>query len=278
MKAISIDFDGVIVVNEYPRIGSTLKGAKDSINELYNTHYIIINTCRSGEAADEAKQFLIDNGINFHAFNENLPHLIKKYNTDTRKISADIYIDDKNIGGFRGWKRTMKAIKKRPVIFTITGESGSGKTTLAKEVEGEFGVKVIQSYTDRPPRYDGEKGHTFLTSAQFDDIEKKGMIAYTKFGGYRYCCLHEDVYPKNIYIIDEDGLRMLKDNHSDKYNIITIRLLCNEKERIDRVGEERVSRDNGRFNMPPSDFEFTLFTDTLDVRSRRELINFIGLL
>ena len=47
---IAIDFDGTIVEEGYPNIGAMRKGAYKYIRKLVNEgHFIIINTCRSGE-------------------------------------------------------------------------------------------------------------------------------------------------------------------------------------------------------------------------------------
>ena len=48
-------------------------------------------------------------------------------------------------------------------IFLIVGCSGSGKTTITEQLEQKYGLKAIQSYTTRQPRYDGETGHIFVS-------------------------------------------------------------------------------------------------------------------
>ena len=40
-------------------------------------------------------------------------------------------------------------------IFLIVGCSGSGKTTITEQLEQKYGLKSIQSYTTRKPRYEG---------------------------------------------------------------------------------------------------------------------------
>lgn len=107
---ISIDFDGVIVEDKYPNIGKIKEGAKEVINELYQNNLLILNTCRTNHHLQEAKSFLIHNNIPFHHINENAPTLIAKYGGDTRKISADVYIDDKNLGGFPGWEKVKEIL------------------------------------------------------------------------------------------------------------------------------------------------------------------------
>ena len=97
---LSIDFDGTIVENSYPEIGELKLNAKEVITRLYNEgHFILINTCRSGIYEGDCYKFLQENNIPYHYINSNLPSQIELYKQDCRKISADIYIDDKNLMG-----------------------------------------------------------------------------------------------------------------------------------------------------------------------------------
>jgi len=109
-----IDFDGTIVTNKWPEIGEMMPNAKRIINLLASLgHKIIINTCRSGEHAENARSWLIANGIKFHSFNENLPEQIEFYGSDTRKMSGDIYIDDRQLGGIpEDWNEIYYQIDK----------------------------------------------------------------------------------------------------------------------------------------------------------------------
>jgi hypothetical protein len=105
---ISVDFDGCIVEDAYPGVGSEIPGAITTINYLYNLrHCIIINSCRAREQEDEMKQWLDSHGVKYCHINENCRERISKYRTDCRKISADCYIDDKGIGGMLSWAETL---------------------------------------------------------------------------------------------------------------------------------------------------------------------------
>lgn len=273
---ISIDFDGTIASLNYPKIG-VLMDCKEIINDWYNRHTIIISTCRAGKELEDARQFLDDNGVKYHYLNENSQELIEKYGMDTRKISADVYIDDKNIPLMIDWRMLESYIgsleERMPLIICLVGESGSGKSTLAKKISRAFGHNFIESYTDRPSRGEGDD-HTFLTPEEFDQIKEEDMIAFTNFGSHRYCCLFKDVKDKNLYIIDEFGLKHLIEHHSDKYDIRTIRVVCNEDERIRRVGPDRVLRDTGKFTMPLNEFGYVIRTDVeYDVYSLKYYVN-----
>jgi len=96
---LAIDFDGTIAETEYPKINGLKDNAKEKINALYaEGHTIIIYSCRINQPAEMMKAFLDEQGILYHYINENLPQRTQIYGGDSRKISADLYIDDHNIG------------------------------------------------------------------------------------------------------------------------------------------------------------------------------------
>ena len=100
---IAVDFDGTIVEHEYPGIGKEKLFAFQTLKELEKLGArLILWTFRAGKELDEAVEYCRKNGIEFYAVNKNYPEEIFD-ETVSRKIDADIYIDDKNIGGFPGW-------------------------------------------------------------------------------------------------------------------------------------------------------------------------------
>lgn len=97
---LSIDFDGTIVENNYPDAGEPKNNAKKVINKLFDEGFIIIiNSCRAAMHEALIYRFMKENGIKYHYINCNLPSQIEYFGMDCRKISADIYIDDKQLGG-----------------------------------------------------------------------------------------------------------------------------------------------------------------------------------
>ncbi|MEO6681297.1 MAG: hypothetical protein ABIN48_00600 [Ginsengibacter sp.] len=102
-KIIAIDFDGTIVEHCFPEIGPEMLFAFSTIRELQKRgHRLILWTYRDGEMLDEAVKYCKDHGVEFYAVNENYPGETKE-EAGSRKIYADIYIDDRNLGGFPGW-------------------------------------------------------------------------------------------------------------------------------------------------------------------------------
>jgi hypothetical protein len=100
---IAVDFDGTIVEHEYPEIGKEKLFAFWTLKELEKLGAcLILWTFRTGKELDEAVEYCRKNGIEFYAVNKNYPEEIFN-ETVSRKINADIFIDDKNVGGFPGW-------------------------------------------------------------------------------------------------------------------------------------------------------------------------------
>lgn len=111
---LSVDFDGTIVEEAYPKIGKLRENAKQALDILYLEGFtIIINSCRTGKFEGEAYQFLQDNNIRFHYFNCNIPELISEFGMDCRKISADLYIDDKCLTGLPSWEKIYDLIHEK---------------------------------------------------------------------------------------------------------------------------------------------------------------------
>ncbi len=100
---IAIDFDGTIVEHKYPSIGKPFPFAFETLEALQkNGHQIILWTYRNGKELDEAVKFCHTKGVEFYAVNKNYPE--EEYDqTAPRKIHADIYIDDRNLGGIPSW-------------------------------------------------------------------------------------------------------------------------------------------------------------------------------
>ncbi len=108
---ISIDFDGVIVRDEYPVIGDPLPGMLEAMRTLHARGCVlIINTCRAGKYANQAVHALEQFRVPYDHFNKNSPERTNRFGSDCRKISADLYIDDKNLGGFPGWAAVLNEI------------------------------------------------------------------------------------------------------------------------------------------------------------------------
>lgn len=108
---IAVDFDGTIVDHEFPDIGKPKQFAFSTLKELQKQgHQLILWTCRVGKQLNEAIEFCKDKGIEFYAVNKNYPEEVYDESTTPRKIVADMYIDDRNPGGFPGWSHIWQML------------------------------------------------------------------------------------------------------------------------------------------------------------------------
>ena len=113
---IAIDFDGTIVEHKYPAIGREMPFAIQALKELNKkNHHLILWTYRTGKELDDAVNFCRVNGVEFYAVNKNFPEEIFS-ETISRKIDADIYIDDKNFGGFPGWNKIWELFSNEELL------------------------------------------------------------------------------------------------------------------------------------------------------------------
>jgi len=107
---IAIDFDGTIVEHRFPAIGRTRPLAFKVLKALQDrNHRLILWTYLSGQKLDDAVQFCRLHGLEFYAVNKNYPEE-EWHEDDSRKILADMYIDDRNFGGIPSWIDIFKAI------------------------------------------------------------------------------------------------------------------------------------------------------------------------
>lgn len=105
-KELAIDFDGTLCTTGYPESGAQLwihKLIARYVRKKKKQGWIIIlNTLRTKDyVLDQAIQFCQEHDIPLDYINENNPENVCVYG-ESRKIGADIHIDDKNIG-FLGW-------------------------------------------------------------------------------------------------------------------------------------------------------------------------------
>jgi hydroxymethylpyrimidine pyrophosphatase-like HAD family hydrolase len=107
---IAVDFDGTIAEDKYPKIGKPKIFAFDAMIKLQNEgHRLILWTYRKGKRLQEAVDFCKENGIQFYAVNQSFPE--EEFSPGiSRKINADIFIDDRNVGGFAGWGKIYQII------------------------------------------------------------------------------------------------------------------------------------------------------------------------
>jgi hydroxymethylpyrimidine pyrophosphatase-like HAD family hydrolase len=112
---IAVDFDGTLCENAFPEIGEPKVGMIKAIKDYQAQGFrIILWTCRNYEALDKAVEWCEKHGLKFDAVNTNIPEVQEMFHGDTRKVYADVYIDDKNV--------LLKEVDRSGIRSIHTGE------------------------------------------------------------------------------------------------------------------------------------------------------------
>lgn len=152
----------------------------------------------------------------------------------------------------------------KPTIIAIVGASGSGKTYFSRLLQTELNVFAIVSYTTRPKRADEIAGKDYYFIGKNEAYPFGDMLTHTKFGGYDYFALREQVPPEGYcsYVVDESGVQALKRMHGERYRIVTV-LVRSSYATLEARGidQERIFRDRTRRQLPDSFYDFILDND-----------------
>lgn len=121
---IAVDFDGTIVEHRYPEIGKELPFATQTLRMLIeDRHKLILWSVREGKLLDEAVEWCRKRGVEFYAINKDYPEEdLTKNRSFSRKIKADVWIDDRNIGGLPDWGTIYQMITERKTYEQVLTE------------------------------------------------------------------------------------------------------------------------------------------------------------
>lgn len=135
---IAIDFDGTIVEHRYPQIGPEIPFATDTLKMLMQErHRLILWTVREGKLLEEAVEWCRQRGVEFYAVNQDYPEEEKGDKGFSRKLKADLFIDDRNLGGLPDWGDIYRMIRERLTYEDLYREAGHKEEKRKKK--GLFG-------------------------------------------------------------------------------------------------------------------------------------------
>lgn len=131
---IAVDFDGTIVEHDYPRIGDEMLYAFMTMKELQKRgHRLILWTYREGKTLDEAVAYCKENGVTFFAVNESYPGERTSAESFSRKPDVELFIDDRNIGGFLGWSEVWQLIHPEGGPLNLQVKNPEAHTNAGKK-------------------------------------------------------------------------------------------------------------------------------------------------
>ena len=125
---IAVDFDGTIVEHRYPRIGEEIPFAVDTLKLLQQEkHRLILWSVREGSLLDEAVEWCKARGLEFYAVNKDYPEEQKDHQGFSRKLKADMFIDDRN------WGIIYEMIKEKKTFADIYSQNGEEEKPSLKK-------------------------------------------------------------------------------------------------------------------------------------------------
>ncbi|WP_373056585.1 BT0820 family HAD-type phosphatase [Zunongwangia sp. H14] len=135
---IAVDFDGTLVENQYPEIGKPMLFAFETLQKLQEEgHLLILWTYRHGEKLQEAVAFCKRKGITFYAVNKSYPE--EEFDRSiSRKILADIFIDDRNLGGLLGWGEIYQTLTQQKPSGLILKKKKKNKPGLLDRLKNKL--------------------------------------------------------------------------------------------------------------------------------------------
>ncbi len=110
---IAVDFDGTIVEHKYPEIGEEIPFATETLKMLIKDHHrLILWSVREGKLLEDAVNWCKERGIECWAVNRDYPEENGTDNNNhySRKLKADCFIDDRNVGGLPDWGQIYQII------------------------------------------------------------------------------------------------------------------------------------------------------------------------
>lgn len=122
---IAVDFDGTIVEHRYPEIGREIPFATQTLRQLIkDRHQLILWTVREGKLLDDAIEWCRERGVEFWAVNKDYPEEdVTKNAHFSRKIKADVFIDDAMVGGLPDWGEIYQIISEHKTYRQIIRSS-----------------------------------------------------------------------------------------------------------------------------------------------------------
>ena len=178
---IAVDFDGTIVEHRYPEIGREKPFAFDTLKMLQKEgHRLILWTVREDKLLEEAVDFCRQHGVEFYAVNTNYPEEQEAHQHFSRKLKADVFIDDRNLGGMLDWGSIYRIIHYRLKIADLVAETLDDRLEEGIDRMGDQYDLIILD----PPAFakhrdalrNALRGYTKLNAKAFEKIRPGGIL------------------------------------------------------------------------------------------------------
>ena len=108
-------------------------------------------------------------------------------------------------------------------LLCVMGRTASGKDSLANKLCERTGLKAITSYTTRPRRENEGDTHIFVSEDDYNQMRQANIVAaYTQIGAYKYWTTIDQLEEADVYIIDYEGVKTLRDLNLPNLRLVTV--------------------------------------------------------
>ena len=138
---------------------------------------------------------------------------------------------------------------KEHVLLCVLGRTACGKDSLVNKLCERTGARQIISYTTRPRRNNEGDTHIFANDVQFQAMKANGVVAaFTQIGEYKYWTTIDQLTDANIYIIDYEGLKTLRNLNLPNVRLVSVYINTPDEIRHERAINKR-GDDKAKFRM-----------------------------
>ena len=129
---------------------------------------------------------------------------------------------------------------KPHVLLCVMGRTACGKDSLVNKLCNDNGLTQLISYTTRSRRKNEGDTHIFSDENTYWEMKNNGLIAAeTKIGEYYYWSTIDQIYESDIYIIDFEGLKRIRDLNLPDLRIVSVFINVPDDIRKDRALNKR---------------------------------------
>lgn len=109
------------------------------------------------------------------------------------------------------------------VLLCVMGRTASGKDSLVNKLCERTNLSQIISYTTRDKRVGEGDTHIFVTKEDYEVMKANDEVAaYTEIAGNLYWTTIDQLYTNDVYIIDPQGVEVLKKLNLPNLRIVTV--------------------------------------------------------
>ena len=95
---------------------------------------------REGRLLDEAVEFCRERGLEFYAVNRNYPEEKAGHDHFSRKLKADLFIDDRNLGGMMDWGIIYRIVRERISLKELVADCLAERPESERESKKRKGL------------------------------------------------------------------------------------------------------------------------------------------